>query len=334
MPIQLRDRAQATSPLPLYTTAEARMLGIRLSDVRWLRVRKGVYADRAAYAALPSWKRYAVRVHAFVRTHPNAVLCMESAGVLHGIPRFGETRDIHIYDPDLGHSSRHGDVSIHTSHDERRLTTVSGVRVTSMEDTILDLARVVPPAHALAMMDSAISPVQGGMLSLDDIRARGDRQQNQRGRARLRWVGEQADARSESPAESISRAVMQWSGFERPELQREFGYEGCVDRTDFYFASCRVIGEADGWGKYDLGDPVKAKQNLVAEKRREDRLRRNGHPFARWELRDAWQVVPLCDALTAAGVPRVAAPQPAMLATLRTNPRAKPWKPPEKAPTA
>lgn len=302
------------------------MLGIRLDQLRWLRVRKGVYVDRADYAALPPWTRYAVRVHAFVRVHPDAVLCMESAAVLHGIPRFGETRGIHVYDPHLSHSSHHGDVTIHTSRDERELTTINGVRLTSVEDTILDLARVVPPAHALAMTDAAISPVQGGMLRLGDLRAHGDRQQNQRGRARLQWVWETADALAESPAESVSRAVMQWSGFERPELQREFAYEGHLDRTDFHFASCRAIGEADGWGKYGLDDPDTARQKLVDEKRREDRLRRNGHPFARWELRDAWKVTPLCDALAAAGVPRVAAEQPAMLATLRTNSRAKSYK--------
>lgn len=302
------------------------MLGIHLNEHRWLRLRKGVYVDRADYAALPPWTRYAVRVHAFVRLHPDAVLCMESAGVLHGIPRFGETRDIHVYDPALAYSSRHGDVCIHTSRDERTLTTVSGVLVTSVEDTVLDHARVTPPAHALAMTDAAISPVQGGMLRLDDFRARGEQQQNRRGRGRLRWLWENADAQAESPSESVSRAVMQWSGFERPELQREFVYEGRLDRTDFYFASCRVIGEADGWGKYDLEDPEQATRNLAEEKRRENRLRRNGHPLARWELRDAWQVKPLCNALTAVGVPRMAPAQPAMLATLRTNPRAKPWK--------
>jgi len=326
MPLQLIDRAQVTSPLPLHTVADARMLGIHLSERRWLWLRKGVYVDRAGYAALPPWKRYAVRVHAFARIHPDAVLCMESAGVLHGIPRFGETRDIHVYDPDLATSSRHGDVSIHTSRDGRALTTVDGVRVTSLEDTIVDLARVTPPAHALAMTDAAISPVQGGTLRLDSLRARGEQQQNQRGRARLRWVWENADPRAESPSESVSRAVMQWSGFECPELQRVFVYEGHRDRTDFFFASCRAIGEADGWGKYDLEDPEQAKRQLAEEKRRENRLRRNGHPLARWELRDAWQGTPLCDALTAAGVPRVAPVRPAMLATLRQNSRAKPWK--------
>lgn len=326
MPSQLSDRAQVVSPLPLYTVAEARMLGIHLNGKAWMRLRKGVYVDRLKFEALPVWKRYAVRVHAFVVTHPDAVLCLESAAVLHGIPHFGETKDIHVYDPDGPSSWRHRDVSIHTSRDPRTVEFVNGVQVTGLCDTVVDLARVVPPAHGLAMVDAAISPVQGGFLRLDSLRERSEGQENQRGRARLRWLWENGNALSESPAESVSRAVIAWSGFEQPELQRKFFYEGEQDRVDFFFRSCGVVGESDGWGKYNLEKPKEAEQHLADEKRREDRLRRNGHPFARWDLKAAWQVDPLCEALSAVRVPLVAPRQPMMLATLSSNPRAKPWK--------
>lgn len=297
------------------------MLGIRLAPSSWMRLRKGVYVERASFAALAPWGRYVVRVHAFLRTHPDAVLCLESAAVLHGVPGFGEPKDIHVYDPDRGKSYRHADVVIHASSDPRDVEVVAGVAVTGLRDTVVDLARVVPPAHALAMADAVISPAQGGSLALDALRERSGEQQNQRGRARLRWLWENADRRAESPAESVSRAVILWSGFERPDLQREFDYEGCRDRPDFFFPSRGVVGEADGWGKYELGDPDAARTHLTAEKRREDRLRRNGHAVARWEMRDAWRVTPLCHALTAVGVPVVAPPQSGMLATLRSNPR-------------
>lgn len=326
MPLLLTDRAQRISPLPLYTVAEARMLGVKLDSSSWARVRKGIYVDRTAYAALAPWERYAVRVHGYLRLHPDAVLCLESAAVVHGIPGFGEPKDIHVYDPDLDKTWRHADAITHTSGDVREVVVIGGVHVTSLRDTIVDLARVAQPAHALAMTDAAISPVQGGEIVLGDLFDRGLAQQNQRGRARMRWVWENADARAESPAESISRAVMLWSGFERPDLQHVFRYEGCADRSDFYFPSCRAVGEADGWGKYELETPEPARERLKEEKRREDRLRRHRHPIARWELRDAWRVTPMCEALSAAGVPIVEPPQPAMLATLRANPRAKPWR--------
>lgn len=323
MHLLLSDRAATASPLPLMTWTEGRMLGIRPSPQRWTRVRRGVYVDRAAYEKLPPWKKYAVRVHAFVRAHPDAVLCLESAAVVHGLPLFGETAYIHVFDPDRASSRRFGDVFVHASVDPREVVVLDGILATSIADTVVDLARVLPPAESLVVADSAISPVQGGLLTMEHLRALGDAQQNRRGRARLRWTWAHADGRSESPAESVSRAVIRWSGFEEPDLQHVFHYEGHEDRVDFHFRSCRAIGEADGWQKYRLETPERASQLLADEKRREDRLRRQGHPFARWDLSDVWKRVPLVRSLELAGVPRVAPPQSAMLATLTRRPRAK-----------
>lgn len=327
MPLLLSDRAQLVSPLPLYTRDEARMVGIRLDSSRWLRLRKGVYVDRVAYDGLPAWRRYAVRVHAFLRTHPDAVLCLESAGVVHGIPQFGETSWIHVYDPDAVATQRYGDISVHASCDAREVEHVGGVLVTTLRDTVIDLARVMNPADAVAVADAAISPGQGGTLRIGDLVARGESFENRRGRARMRWVWEHADGLSESPGESVSRVIMLWCGFEKPELQREFTYEGRLDRCDFHFPTTGTIGEADGWGKYNLEDPEGGRQRLVDEKRREDRLRRHGHHFARWDLRDAWKVDPLCAALDASGVRRVQPPQHGMLASLPRRPRARTWRP-------
>ena len=77
----------------------------------------------------------------------------------------------------------------------------------------------------------------------------------------------------------------------------------------------------DGYGKYDASDPVAMKAHFVAEKKREDRLRRHEGGFTRWDLADALRVTPLRDKLILAGVPIVRASQPAMLATLRRAPR-------------
>lgn len=319
--LQLTERAVLDSPLPLITVDEARMLGVILHPSTYIRIRRGIHAERAAYLALRPWERYAVRVHAFARRHPEAVLSMESAAVIHGLPLFGETRDIHVYAPGLGSSERFGDVCVHTSVDEREIIRVGGIPVTSMLDTVVDLARLLPPARGLAMVDSAISPAQGGRLSVSEMRGRAAGQRNARGRARQHWLWDHANWRAESPGESVSRAVIGWCGFEAPDLQRRFHYEGHVDRVDFLFPSNGAIGESDGWGKYGLDDRDAAAELLTDEKRREDRLRRHGHPFARWDLADAWRVTPLRSALTAAGVPRRHPDQPAMLSTLRRRDR-------------
>lgn len=319
--LQLADRAVLSSPLPLITVDEARMLGVAVHQSRYIRIRRGIHAERAAYLALQPWERYAVRVHAFARRHPEAVLSLESAAVIHGLPLFGETRDIHVYAPGRKTSQRFGDVCVHTSLDERELTRVGGIRVTSLLDTVVDLARFVTPARGLAVVDSAISPAQGGTVRVAELRVRAAGQRNARGRARQHWLWDHADGRSESPGESISRAVISWCGFEAPELQRRFHYEGHDDRVDFYFPSNGAIGESDGWGKYRLDDSDAAAELLTEEKRREDRLRRHRHPFARWDLAGAWGVAPLRAALTAAGVPRRHPEQPALLATLKKRDR-------------
>jgi hypothetical protein len=317
----LADRAFITSPVPLIVSAEMRMLGLRAASQRLLRVRRGVHARRDLYDALRPWQRYAARVHAFARTHPDAVLCLESAAVLHGLPHFGETALIHVL-ADAGEKSRRfGDVAVHSSADPRGVTSIAGIHCTDLLDTAVDLTRVLSPAKGLAVADAAISPFQGGDVQRSTAGQVLEGQVSSRGRARARWAWTNADESSESPGESVSRAVIGWCGFETPELQTEFAYEGTRDRADFFFPSSRAIGEADGWAKYDLDNPDAAAQRLTDEKRREDRLRRNRHPFARWDLADAWKVEPVRLALRAAGVPLVRPPQEGMLATLRLSPR-------------
>ncbi|MGN8026929.1 hypothetical protein [Microbacterium sp. 22242] len=321
MPLLLADRAALVPPVPLVTRAEGRARGIALDTPAHVRIRSGVYAPTKPFASLRPWDRYAARVHAFARTHPDAVLCLESAAVAHGLPRFGETADVHVLATGRSHSRRFGDVCVHASADARAVERRGPLLVTSLLDTVADLARILPPAQALAVIDAAISPAQGGPLSLDALRGHAAGRATSRGCAQLRRLWEQADGRAESPAESVSRAVIAWCGYEDPELQQEFRYEGVLDRVDFLFPSSGAVGEADGWGKYDLEDPEKAAEHLRDEKRREDRLRRHRHPFARWELADAWKVAPLCRALDAAGVPLVRPREVAMLGTLQRRPR-------------
>lgn len=324
MPLLLKDRAVTASPLPLITTAEARMLGISLTPSIWRRVRRGIYVNAHDYRALAPWQRYAVRVHAYARLHPDSILVLESAGVVHGLPHFDETALIHVLDPRRARSRRFGDVFVHTSFTPRTVIRIRGVLVTSMLDTVADLARVLPPAHTLAVVDSAISPAQGGPLTLDQLRTLAATQGDRRGGPQQRWAWDHADALAESPAETISRAVIAWSGFETPVLQKVFNYEGVVDRTDFFFPSNGAVGESDGWEKYQLDDRKAAVKALTDEKKREDRLRRHGHPFARWDLSGAEAVKPMVNALLATGLRRVAAPREHLLASLKTNPRAVP----------
>ncbi|WP_434810624.1 hypothetical protein [Microbacterium sp. bgisy189] len=307
------------TPLALVTAADARLAGIAVSSSRFHRVRSGVYVDAAAWRALAPWQRYEVRVAAFLRRHPDAVLSHESAAVAHGLPCFSETRDIHVFDPDRTASRRFGDVCVHTAADGRDITNLGGIRATSLSDTTLDLVRALPLGFGLAVADAALRT--GADAS--DLIDRAAEQLTVRGRARVGWVLPRADRLAESPGESISRAGMEVGGFERPELQVVFTYEGFVDRVDFEFPSVGGIGESDGWGKYDLSDPAAAERHLRNEKRREDRLRRHHPRFARWDYGDSCRVTPMCRALVSSGIPQRYPGSPALAATLTRNPRAR-----------
>ncbi|HET7901291.1 MAG TPA: DUF559 domain-containing protein [Candidatus Nanopelagicales bacterium] len=104
--------------------------------------------------------------------------------------------------------------------------------------------------------------------------------------ARLEWVYdlpllsaaiELGDPSSESPLESMSRGWMHETGVPRPLLQQSVtGESGRPYRVDFLWPDHRVIGEADGMSKYGSIEDVRA------EKRREDDLRRAGYTVVRW----------------------------------------------------
>jgi hypothetical protein len=92
-----------------------------------------------------------------------------------------------------------------------------------------------------------------------------------------------ADARAESPLESVSRLVLRWAGLPTPDLQvtlfDEYGVP--VGRGDFYWDEFGVVGEADGRTKYD------DRSVLTREKLRQERLEDLRAVVCRWGWDDA-----------------------------------------------
>ena len=100
------------------------------------------------------------------------------------------------------------------------------------------------------------------------------------------------DVRSESVGESASRVRIHLDGLPAPELQRVIGDANgeIIGRVDFVWEEHRTIGEFDGRGKYNelRGNGVSSADVVVAEKRREDRLRDAGWAIARWDWADLY----------------------------------------------
>lgn len=314
---------QTTSGITLYLSRDEDLLhNGRNRDRLFARVRRGVYVEAKQWAKLAPWERYRVRVEAVAMTWTAPIFCLESAAAPLGLPIFGEPSDVHLLDPG-GKSRRFGDIVIHACTEEVATATQSGTTTTSLTETALDLCRVLPPAFALATADSAIRMLASDGLTFD-VGALGREHANRRGRRQLDWVGRRATGVAESTGESVSRAVIEWLGFDAPELQTWFAHENAADRADFYWRHQRVIGESDGYGKYDASDSERSKAQFIAEKVREDRLRRYESGFARWDWGDTMRATPVGDKLSRAGLQPTRPRQQALLATLRTNPRSLP----------
>lgn len=128
-----------------------------------------------------------------------------------------------------------------------------------------------------------------------------------RGHRRALDVIDFADARSESPLESLSRVSMYRMGVAQPDLQLPFrDRRGLIGYVDFAWPSLGIVGEADGDAKYldaTMRNGRSADRVVLDEKIREDRLRALGLRVVRWRWEVASRPRELASLLFAAGVP-------------------------------
>ena len=96
--------------------------------------------------------------------------------------------------------------TVHTSADPRATREVAGIRITTVADVVVELARALPPALGLAVADAArrMFDVDAEQL-LDRLAA----QKSTFGVRRAQWALVRATPRAESPGESISRAAIE-----------------------------------------------------------------------------------------------------------------------------
>ena len=150
-----------------------------------------------------------------------------------------------------------------------------GIPVTSVARTLVDVARNRPTATAVAAFDAAL---HRGMVTADQLDDVVLRCWNWRGIGRAHRAIRLADARAESPLESISRLTIAWLRLPPPEPQvlvlDQAGRP--IARLDFYWDEFGAAGEADGRSKYDSRDV------LTREKDRHEQVENLGVTFARW----------------------------------------------------
>jgi hypothetical protein len=125
------------------------------------------------------------------------------------------------------------------------IVTSSGIRITSPARTAFDLARTLPRAKALEVID-ALCNATG--LDSEDIRRVADRHPGARGIIAARSVINDVDGGAESPPETQTRLLIVDSGLPRPKTQvYVFDDEGkFVARSDLGWPQWKVLVEYEG----------------------------------------------------------------------------------------
>ena len=279
-----------------------------------IRVRAGVFAEAARWHALAPWERYLVRVHAVAMIAPEAVFCLEAACALLGLPVFGDPVVVDVLATGPGTARLRGGIRLHTATHDRVLVERGALLMTSITDTVVDIARARHNAIGLAVADAALR-LDASLTSHTLLAANAGRASS-RGRAIARWPLERATGVPESVLESICVAVIEWLGFEAPQLQLTFASGRYRDRLDFGWQTQRVGLEADGDLKYD-GRFGTASEVLHRQRDRDGRLRGHLRRIDHVGWSDVTTVGPLRSTLRGLGLEVVAPENTAQLFSLR-----------------
>lgn len=149
-------------------------------------------------------------------------------------------------------ADRHGQpgMVVHTyqlSDDEVR--TFRGMRITTAARTAFDIARVLPAAEAIPIVDALLNATG---VKAADVAALADRHSGARGIRRLRAVLALVDGGAESPQETRVRLLLVNAGLPRPETQIEFrNLHRKRIRVDMGWREWKVAVEYDGVQHWD-----------------------------------------------------------------------------------
>lgn len=260
-------------------------------------LRRGVYVDASHWEHAERESRHRLMIRAVAETRrTKPVFSHVSAAILWGIPIVGWHLDrVHLSAAGVSTArTKNGVVWHHDAIDDSEITEIDGVLATSFQRTVLDLARSLPFASAVTVIDHAW---RIGLEHPNRIASAGVNRESlvealaplagRRGVRAARAAVDFADPRSASPGESVSRSNIHLLHFPAPELQVAFPRPGGGnDIVDFDWPEFDAFGEFDGLGKYIKPEFLQGRttQEAVAlEKARENRIRKH-RPFgARWD---------------------------------------------------
>lgn len=301
----VRVRTPRPWPLPQRPTALADLLGpgvtrtmvaTQLRYGRLVRVREGVYVAASAWPD-DAAQRHVGRARAEQVLDHAAVISHHSAGLAWGLPQpplahWEELPPTLTRSREAGHRCRsHGGVQLLAARlpEHHVILDPEGWAITSLARTAVDVANGLDLPDALVVLDGAARSVCANLVGQPRRRDYANPalqkvvRENlveaclgRRGMSGVRAAIELADPRRESAIESLTAAHIHLAGLPMPEFQVPIRTPLGTFYPDCYWKDHRLIGEADGAGKY-TGPGV-----ILQEKEREQVFHDLDYGVVRW----------------------------------------------------
>lgn len=213
----------------------------QLRTSAWVRVRQNVYADSRLY------KGHALACRAAVVALPSgAAIAGPSAAFLLGVGHAaGPASDVHVYPPLGARLGHHAGIRTHHARlDVGDLCAGVSVTMTSPLRTAWDLGRWMPPIESVPIIDGLLGI---GRASASDLRRYAYDRIGERGARRAITAIDLADARAQSPPESVIRVRLVMAGIPKPVPQLPITVAGGLTlHPDLAWEEYRVALEYDG----------------------------------------------------------------------------------------
>lgn len=286
--MDIRLKALAGSQGGVLAAHEALAAGLAKADLHravrareLVRVRRGAYVHAAVWQDASPGERYRLGCLAVARSRPGDALSHHAALAVLGLPLWGHDTARTDLVTDTVQGVRRGAVWLHPDDD---------VPTTRVGDTIcVSPARAVVRTALTMGQDCAVvagdAALRRGLVTEADLMAEAAVLSPHQGRRRALEAVLLMDGRSESVGESRTRLALRRLGF-TPDSQVVLrDADGLfVARVDLLVDG--VVLEFDGMVKYtrqrDAEDGAAEPEQVVwLEKRREDAIRRLGHPVER-----------------------------------------------------
>jgi very-short-patch-repair endonuclease len=268
----------------------SRAIKLLLRHGMLVRLRYGCYIRASVWdkQSAPVRSKQLIHAHAHGTLTTSAgdfIYSHTSAARLHGLFLWNVDDLIHVLLRVRPSNERLGkDVRGHTRpYTEADVVMVGNFRATSLERTVVDCAMMLSYRQALVLMDHALR--LGADRTMLDAMAEG--LPGRRGIRNLRMALNDADPRSESAGETLTRELIVRLNLPRPEAQVEVNSRAGWHRLDFAWKAKKVALEFDGKVKYFEYKPTD--EVVFQERRREKAFTEDGWHFIRVEWKDLFR---------------------------------------------